>query len=590
MLILILLLTALLHLVQWESCSGEASISARTSTVENLPDQITVGHTQNFTIVGKDFTGENMLHGGSIWSVRFVGPVYVIPHCITDQGNGQYRVSFMLPQPGTYSLQIELKYQEINTSSNTTCARNRSKVFKLYTACNPKSEFYVNVDGLSGCDHNNLESVGCIASTKKYIECMDRVKDVCQYPHLIKERMPEVRAIRALTSSAPGGGVVSPSTTRPCFSRASALGAGHWVNVTLTCVLDRAWEEAGFSSVAACRDAVYPCPPLDNDDDELSLSICKADLIWRPNTCFLSPVKRHTLEQHHRHFFFYGISTLDEIARRMRDFFKPESVTSLRNIRTSGEIPWRKHNTTFVLHACGEQVATTLTLTLFDRQRRRSCQVMLRHLHNLIHQQQQSKHTAVATSSSQHTTETSSPSAAIDIIYQRHPVNYPRNAHSPAEIKRAIGRYPGSRGYMSVNELLTDFYYDIMQDYTTEQVPISGILNQQAMTESLWGDFGDGLHYDNQALRFVLDHCVLLLATSSLLPSVAAAPSRHDPLLHSCPSSFRARGMYSTSPPAPVSAIAPAAIAPAIGPAAIGPAAIGPAAGSAGSVEEEAAS
>lgn len=238
----------------------------------------------------------------------------------------------------------------------------------------------------------------------------------------------------------------------------------------------------------------------------------------------------------HSQLLLFQVSTIEEIARRMRDYYPPEHIICLRQLRKSAEIPWRQPNTTFVLHACGEQVATTLSLTLHDRARQHSCHRFTQMLHRLM--------TEPTPPLLQH----SSPSSSIDIIYQRHPVNYPRNARTPTEIKNAIGRYPGSRGYMSTDELLTDFYYDIMAIYTREQAPISGILNQQEMTEALWGEYGDGLHYDNDALRFVLDQCVLLLANAAVLSSgrVTGPPLVHDPLLGTCPSYFKTQGLYYT--------------------------------------------
>jgi len=375
-----------------------------------------------------------------------------------------------------------------------------------------------------------VDSAACVASTKKYIDCMDRIKDVCQYPHLVKERMPIQPQITAM-----GEGIISPHTSNSCSTRAAALGTGHWVNVSHTCSEDKRWVALGFSSEASCRNAVYPCSGVNRrnarEGDTLSRTICGSELIWRPDSCVLQPVTNADLASRHRSFFFYGVSTLDEIARRMRDFFNPDTITCLRNLHNSAEIPWLRPNTTFVLHGCGEQVATTLTLTLFDQQRHRSCLLFTRNIHHLI------KSHSLARSE-----------FSIDIIYQRHPVNYPRNAKTPSEIVNAIGRYPGSRGYMSTDELLTDFYYDIMAAYTSEGAPVSGILNEQAMTESLWSEYGDGLHYDNDALRFVLDHCVLLLANAALLPSVSAPPLVHDVQIGSCPSHFRAQGLYHTHP------------------------------------------
>ena len=521
----------LLAVVQWRAGQGSV-ISAVMSTVEHLPEEVSVGRNYNFTIVAKDQNGEKMLHGGSIWSVRWLGPVHVSPSCITDHGNGEYGVAFTLPQPGNYDLQIELKYQQVNTSNSSICAHNRTKVVNMYTACNPKSTYFVSVDGLKGCAHN-LASTDCMSSMQTYISCMDHIRDVCHYPHLIRERFTQARHTQAR-----GVGMVSPSTSRVCLSRAEVLGPGHWVNVTHTCAVARGWEELGYPSEQACRDAIYPCSTSwsrPKGGDPLSGAICSAELIWRPTACFLSPMPRHSLR--HRHIFFYGVSTIEEIARRMREYYNPENFKCLRDLRSVADIPWRQPNTTFFLHACGEQAATTLSLTLFDKHRHRSCQVFTRNLHRLMSE---------PSVPSQQQPHLSSSSSSIDIVYQRHPVNYPRNAHTPAEINNAIGRYPGSRGYMSADALLTDFYDDIMTTYTEEQVPLAGILNQQAMTETLWAEYGDALHYNNDALRFVLDACVLLLANVAVLPAVPAPPASHDPLLGTCPSSFRAQGLYHT--------------------------------------------
>lgn len=555
----------------------EVTVSARTSTVE-VPGEVIVGEKSRFIITARDEMGHPVRsgRGGISWSVRLIGPVYVSPDCVVEvemeveegsgggdsssSSSGLYSVEFVLPQAGEYRVQVELKYRYIGTGidigmiSNSSSSHSegyngsgsgsggrgsnrtsgsgssctRSKVFRMYTACNPKSDYYVNVDGLGGCSED-LGSEACLASTKKYIECMDHVKDVCQFPHLVKERLPIEPVIHAIGFEK---SAVTPSTARPCVTRAAALGRGHWVNVSQTCSM---WMSLGFTSETACQDAVYPCSTegrrshnrIGGRGDKLSKAICSSTLIWRPNSCYLKPMPKRELESPHRSFYFYGVSTMDEIARRMRDFFEPDSIISLRNLHNSAEIPWLKRNTTFVLHGCGEQVATTLTLTLFDKQRHHSCVLFTRNIRNII------KRHSLAYSN-----------FSIDIVYQRHPVNYPRNARTPSEIKSAIGRYPGSRGYMSADELLTDFYYDIMATYANENVPITGILNQQSMTAALWSDYGDGLHYDNDALRFVLDQCVLLLANVAVMPTKPAPPIVHDNLLGSCPSYVRSRGFY----------------------------------------------
>ena len=499
--------------------SSAVDITVSTTTIENIPNVVSTRTSNNFTIVARNSQGDVVQQGGSIWSVRFIGPVYVSPTCINDRGNGHYIVSFILPQPGTYDVQIELKYKEVNTSNNTSCAKNRSKVFKMYTACNPKSDYYVSVDGLKGCNRS-FDSLDCITSTKRYIECMDHVKDVCSYPHLIKQPLSVKKQILAT-----GVGIVSPGNNKVCSTRAEVLGTGYWMNKSHTCSMGNNWKELGFGSERECRDSIYRCPENDKSSrDVLTTMICSAELMWRPISCILQPVSKQKFESLNRHFFFYGVSTIDEIARHMRNFYKPESILSLRNLRNSGDIPFLRKNMTFVLHGCGEQVATTLTLTLYDKHRHRTCHLFARNLHNLA-----TRH-----------------GVAIDVIYQRHPVNYPRNAQTPDEIKNAIGRYPGSRGYMSTNELLTDFYYDIMEIYDKEEAPLSGILNQQEMTEALWGEYGDGLHYDNTALRFVMDTTILLLANAAILPYESGSARRHDPALGSCPSYFRKTGLYTT--------------------------------------------
>ena len=499
-------------LLSW--CYGlKSEVSVPHSTVHGLSSEVAVGAKQSFTVIARNSHGEAVTHGGSVWSIRFIGPVYASPKCISDEGDGRYVVTFVLPQPGTYKMQLELKYEYINTTSSSVCTRQ--SVYRMYTACNPKSEFYVNMEGLRGCD--DLDSNDCLVSTKNYIMCMERVKNLCNYPSLIKERWPRELELNAFGTSR----LLTPSS-RPCSNRSEVLGAGYWVNSTESCAVNNAWKFLGFSNEASCRDSIFPCSSPNRD--KLSDTICKSELLWRPLKCHAIPVTQELLDNSRRHIYFYGVSTMDEIARRMRDFFSTDLITSNRNIRNWAEIPWRRKNTTFFLGSCGELVATTLTLTLYDKPRHESCHVFAQTLHkmNMRH----------------------SHNGFIDAIYQRHPVNYPRNAHSPSEIRNAIGRYPGSRGYMSTDEILTDFYYDIMSIFTHEKAPLAGILDQQGMTESLWPTYGDGLHFDNNVTRFVLDNCVLLLANSVILPRHVALPKRHDPTIGSCPSPFNVHTVH----------------------------------------------
>jgi hypothetical protein len=495
----------LLAVILQYACTEETTpdTSALTSVVEGLINHTEAGERHHFHLQARDAYGQPIQSGGNIWSVRFVGPVYVSSTCIKDEGTGQYEITYTLPQPGTYRIEIELMYHRITVpTAELKCSPQ--KIFEMYKKCNPVSSYYMIVDKLRGCQ--NLSSTECLGSTKAYAACMDHAKEVCQLPRLVKE--PLLHA-NQLYIQVHGQGVLSPHTARPCASRSEVLGPGHWVDVRHACT---SWQQLHFHSFTACRDAVFSCS---TKTDRLSRIICQHPLQWRPNTCTLAGVSNRMLAAQNRQFVLHGVSTTQEIARRMMEYYGPRTTITIHtktDINLTNHAYYDNKNTTFVLAACGQSIATKLTLDLFDAAQLQSCHNFLKKFRSVLNH--------------------------VDLVYHRHPVNYPRHMHSAEALKSAIGRYPGSRGYMSVNELLTDFYYEVMDAYMHEKVNIDGILDQQSMTEALWPRFGDGLHYDNKQLTFVVDSACLVLANMALLPHDKDSPSGHDPNIGTCHSSI----------------------------------------------------
>jgi hypothetical protein len=470
---------------------------------------IVAGISQTFTIESNG--------AGSIWNVRFVGPTLVSPTCINDEGNGNYSVHYILPQLGYYSVEIDLMYRHINTT--TSCTSYDATIG--YKNCNPKAKFVTRIDGLSGCGSGKWNDEACVKSAQLYADCMNRVRDSCNFPRLLKERLPVSQGI-----AVKGIGILSAETARPCTHRNEALGLGYWVNTTVACA---DFKALGFTSSVSCREAVFPCKlnTLGSSDDgatKLREIICETELQWRPVSCYLQSVPQRAVAG--KRIMMFGLSTTSEVNLVMGGFYP--GLSSVRVVPTDAaitngtkvELDWLAPNTTFFLTACGTQLAPGLTTSADYYQsvhanKTKSCRSFLQQIRNA---------------------RKAPPFPHVDIIFHRHPVNYPRAVIETGEDwARSFGRFSGSRGYMSVNELLTDFHTTLMSRFIAADVPISGILDAQGMTTPLRHEYGDGLHYNFVNVRFVLETTCLLLVNAITLPSQLASPAQFDSALNKCP-------------------------------------------------------
>lgn len=475
--------------------------------VYGLPvDSIIAGIHHTFSIESNS--------SGNIWSVRFVGPTLASSTCVNDEGNGTYTVHYVLPQHGTYSIEIDLLYRIVNTT--TPCTSYDATIG--FKHCNPKSKFVTRIDGLRGCSHGKWHDKECVRSTQFYSDCMNRVRNLCNFPELLKDRL-----IVAQKVTVRGTGILSADTARPCTDRSEVLGAGYWINTSVACI---DYEVLGFASMSTCLDAVYPCRADAGAlvQNKLHNRICEAELQWRPTQCYLRPVTQQSVMN--KHIVMFGISTTSEVNQVMSGHYPGLSkftVVPTDAAITNGtkvELNWLAPNTTFFLTACGTQLAPGLTTSADFYQsvhanKTKSCQAFLHQIRNA---------------------RKTLPNPGVDIIFHRHPVNYPRATIATAEDwARSFGRFSGSRGYMSVNELLTDFHTTLMSRFIAADVPISGILDAQGMTTPLRHTYGDGLHYNFDNVRFVLDITCLILVNAITLPSRLASPAIFDSTLNTCP-------------------------------------------------------